>query len=114
MRGGRVIDTQRSTPFTVPANGVISLRDALQPGWPRYESHAFDANLIKQANEAVSASAAASDPDRFIINGVIPFKPKNWEQMDAFYIVAIPAESRLAEAATARFSVLFAMPERFD
>ncbi|MFO7588559.1 MAG: hypothetical protein R6X22_10845 [Gemmatimonadota bacterium] len=114
MQGTRIVRTYRSSPFTVPENGALPLREALQPGQPEYGSIVYDPELIRQAEEAVPAGYAVTDPGRFVINGVIPYKPKNWERMDAFYLVAVPADRRVAAEATARFSVLFAMPERFD
>ena len=47
-----------------------------------------------------------------MINGVIPYHPKGWETMEAFFAVAVPADGRLLETARAGFAGVYAPGDR--
>ena len=101
MRGGEVLESFRSRPIDVSANGTVPLGKVLQPGQPQYGNLVFEPSFVVEAGKAVPAGDAIDDPGRFVINGVIPYKPKHWESMEAIYAVAVPADRSLLGSATA-------------
>ena len=112
MRGGNVLESYQSRPVNVPAGERLSLARFLQPGSPQYGNLALEPEFVVEAVRMVPAGMAIADPGRFVINGVIPYHPKNWESMEAIYAVAVPADERQLETATAGFAGVFAPTER--
>jgi len=110
MRRGEVLESFRSRPMEVPANGTVPLGKILQPGQPQYGNLVFEPSFVVEAGKAVPAGEAIDDPGRFLINGVIPYKPKHWESMEAIYAVAVPADRSLLGSATAMFGGTFVQP----
>ncbi len=107
MRRGDVLESFRSRPMDVPANGSVPLGRILQPGQPQYGNLIFEESFVVEAGKAVPAGEAIDDPGRFLINGVIPYKPRHWESMEAIYAVAVPADRSLLGSATAMFGGTF-------
>ena len=99
MRGGKVLESFRSRTIDVQANGSVPLGKILQPGQPEYGNLAFEPSFVVAAGKAV--------PGRFLINGVIPYKPRHWESMEAIYAVAVPADRSQLGSATAMFGGTF-------
>lgn len=92
MRGKYVVRRFASSAFEAPARGTVLLRDVLRAGEPGFGRFTFDPAHLLEAVEPIPAGAAVDEPGRFIINGVIPFHPKGWEDMETFYIVAAPVD----------------------
>jgi len=107
MRGGKVLESFRSRTIDVQANGSVPLGKILQPGQPEYGNLAFEPSFVVAAGKAVPAGEAIDDPGRFLINGVIPYKPRHWESMEAIYAVAVPADRSQLGSATAMFGGTF-------
>lgn len=112
MRGGAVLDSYRSRPVTIPPGERLSMDRFLEPGAPSYGDFILNPEYVVEATKTVPAGVAIEDPGRFVINGVIPYHPKGWESMEAFFAVAVPTDGRQAEAATSGFAGVYAPPER--
>lgn len=90
MGGKDIVRQYASRPFDAPARGIVPLHDVLRAGEPSFGSFAFDPANVLEAVEMIPAGAAVEEPGRFIINGVIPYHPKDWEKMAGVYVVAAP------------------------
>lgn len=112
MRGGSVLEAFRSGPVRVPAGEPVSLGRLLQPGAPKYGDFLLNPEWVVEAGKTVPAGAAIEEPGRFVINGVIPYHPKGWETMEAYYAVAVPTDRRQIDTAVTGFAGVFASPER--
>lgn len=96
MRGKDVVRQYASRPFDAPTRGSVPLHDVLPKGEPGFGSFAFDPANLLEAVEMIPAGAAVEEPGRFVINGVIPFHPKDWEKMASVYVVAAPISGQPA------------------
>lgn len=108
MRGDRVVRRFESRPFAAPARGTVAVRDVLPAGQPDFGEFMLDPQGAAEATKQIPATDAVEQPGRFVINGVIPFHPKDWESVPAYYIAAVPADGRAAAGASAGIGVLFA------
>lgn len=110
LRRGDVLRAYRSPSFRVPAGGRVWFRDVLQPGQPEYGNVPFAPENVVQARRSVPADRAIDDAWSHVIDGVFFSKPEGWRRMDAFYVVAVPADDRQARTAVVGPAVVFAMP----
>ena len=122
MRGKDVVRRYTTSEFEAPARGAIPLRQVLRDGDPPFGEFSLDPGHLLEAVELVPARAAIEEPGRFVINGVIPFHPKDWEEMTAIYIVAAPLGTKrptdtrgdngwpVSSTASAGIGVMFASP----
>ena len=112
MRGGTVLETFHTNPVSVSGGEPVSLGRLLQPGVPKYGDFFLNPEWVVEAGKTVPAGAAIEDPGSFVINGVIPYHPKGWENMESYYAVAVPADRRQLDTAVTGFAGVFASPER--
>ena len=107
MRYDRTLERYVSPPFEATGGRSFPLREVLAAGEPDFGTFRFDPEHIIEATKAVPADAAVEQPGRFLVNGVIPYHPKGWEERDAFYVAAVPANSRLRQRSAVRIGVIF-------
>ena len=108
MRHDRIVRRYASTAFTARGGRPLPLREILANGEPDFGTFRFDPELMVEATKPIPADAAVQEPGRFLVNGVIPYHPKRWEERDAFYVAAVPANSRLRQRSEVSVGVIFA------
>lgn len=112
MRHERVLRRYASPTFRMTGGRPFPLREVLAAGEPDFGTFRFDPEQMVEATKAIPADAAVQEPGRFLINGVIPYHPKGWEERDAFYVAAVPANSRLRRRSEVLIGVIFAAGDR--
>ena len=90
MSGRDVARRFTSSAFDAPATGRVALGQVLRTGQPQYGTFSFEAAHLIEAAESIPVGAVLDDPGRFLLNGVIPFRPPRWEKASPVLIVAAP------------------------
>lgn len=112
MHGKDVVRRYVSPAFTAPAGTSVSLAKVLLPGQPQYGNFSFDPSHLVEGVKTIPADDAVEDPVRFAIDGVIPFRPKHWEQMATFYVVAVPADRSRSSRQSVGIGIVYGTPGR--
>jgi hypothetical protein len=94
MRGENVLLRYASDRFEAAPGSSLRLSEVLRDGDPPFGRFAFLAANVLEAGERTPAQSAVDQPARYLVNGVIPYHPKGWKSMPAFYIVAVPIDAR--------------------
>ena len=88
----KVVSKFRSKPFEVEAGRTIRVPVAEIPPPSSYgDAPLADPQGFLPAHEPLPVESAVREPLRFVINGVFPDKPPDWERREMLYLVAMPA-----------------------
>lgn len=92
IRDRKVVAKFQSQPFEVQPDRTISVPRAEIPPPSSYsDAPLADPEGFLSAKEPLPVESAVREPLRFVINGVFPDKPPDWEHREMLYLVVIPA-----------------------
>ena len=92
IRDRKVVAKFRSEPFEVEPGRTIRVPAAAIPPPTSYgDAQLADPQGFLPAHEPLPVESAVREPMGFVINGVFPDKPPDWEHREMMYLVAIPA-----------------------
>lgn len=109
---GRVVARHRSEPFRVSAVRPFYPDERLLPdeefyGLPRVLGPVGPDDIVL-ASRGVSPAEGTTRIGRVLESTVFAERPKDWQQRQAVYVIAVPAERRQSKGVSAHPAVLFA------
>lgn len=107
VRDRKVVAKFQSKPFEVEPGRAIRVPTAVIPPPSSYgDAPLADPQGFLAAHEPLPVESAVREPLRFVINGVFPDKPPDWERREVMYLVVVPAADGSTKDASATSPLL--------